>query len=213
MNRSITSPPLEPPPTASRRRCPLVVPASLALVLMQATAWAGPPRAADEDVPPIWSNTPVRVDRSRDTRERIEATPSRREGPALRVRGNARVGEGATLIVEGKRHRLFGLAPPPSDRVCQDAEGRRWACGQRAFAQLSALIAGQSFGCRFVGAAEDPLPVVDCSGTERSISAMLVARGWSDLDPLGAADPTLAQALATAKAEHRGLWAPTAPAP
>ena len=185
----------------------LVVLALLALV-RPATAESDPPPRR-RDTPPIWTTTPTRIDPTRDLRQRIEPSPVARLEPRALVRG-ARVGEPGVLLLDGRRHRLFGLAPLDPTRLCGEPTGRRWACGLRARGALVVLVGGRTLRCRPVEAATEP-PVIDCLWQEHSLSERLIADGWADLDDDGRADPTLAAALAEARRHARGLWSTSGP--
>jgi endonuclease YncB( thermonuclease family) len=50
---------------------------------------------------------------------------------ATMVEGRARVVDGDTLEVGGRKVRLFGIDAPELDQTC-DAEGQLWACGAEA---------------------------------------------------------------------------------
>lgn len=169
-----------------------------------------PPRAAP--AAPIWTPTPTRVDRTRETRERIAPPAAADPLPRVAVRA-ARVADAAALLVDGRRHRLFGLAALPADRLCIDADGRRWACGLRARGALAVLVSGHALLCHHFAETSDGDPVVDCLWQERSLSLRLAEAGWAELDDDGRATPALAAAAETARRERRGLWAATAPPP
>lgn len=160
-----------------------------------------PPR---ETAPPIWTNVPTRIDRSQETRERIEPPPP----PPRRVvlAEPARVIDSATLIVDGRTRRLRGLLAVPRDRLCVDRDGRRWTCGMHARGALVQAIEGRAVLCR--PAPADALdPPLDCDVADRSLSERLLAEGWADLDDEGRGDPALAAARASAERDGRGVWA------
>lgn len=182
----------------------------LAFVLLapDLAARAEEPRSA----PPIWTTVPTRVDRSRETRERIEPTETARALPRFAVPGTARVVDAASITVDGAPHRLVGLRAVDQDRLCTDAEGRRWACGLRARGALAALVAGRTLLCR----RPEPQPAsgeatIDCLRADRSLSEIMIEEGWAELASDGAADPALAAALERAKRDGRGIWSRSAP--
>lgn len=179
-----------------------------ALLAPDLAARAEEPRSA----PPIWTTVPTRVDRSRETRERIEPTEAARALPRFAVPGTARVVDAASIAVEGVPHRLVGLLAVDHARLCTDAEGRRWACGLRARGALAALVAGRTLLCR----RPEPPPAsgeatIDCLRAERSLSEIMVEDGWAELDAEGNADPVLTAALERAKRDGRGIWSRSAP--
>lgn len=184
---------------------------SLIVGAVVATASAEEPSPpATAAPPPIWVPVPTRVDRDKDTRERLDPAPAAEIVSRTVVR-SARGDGPATLRIDGRRHRLFGLADIEPGRICTTAEGFRWACGLRARAVLAALVGGRTLRCRMIGAAEAADPVIDCLRGGRSLSERMLADGWAELDEAGAADPALVNARATAEREGRGLWSKRSP--
>lgn len=183
----------------------------LALSLAATPAFSQEPSPEPRETPPIWTNEPVRVDRSKETRERIEPSGGPPPTPGIVVEGDGRLRDGTVIVAGGRRLRLFGLRAVDADRICADAEGHRWACGIRARAHLAAAVAGRTLVCRPTGPQTGPEPIVDCLVRSASLSETLLGDGWAELDDDGAADPRLAEAAARAKRDRRGIWAPRPP--
>lgn len=181
-------------------------------VLFAATAFAAEPEAPRPSAPPssIWTTVPTRVDRAKETRERIAPAASAIPDPAVRVTG-VRAADAVTLKIGGRRHRLSGLAAADPRRICTAADGIRWACGRRADATLSALVTGRALHCVFIGDPAATDPVVDCRLDERSLSERMVAAGWAEPDADGVGSPALAAALAEARRAGRGFWSLNGP--
>jgi len=124
---------------------------------------------------------------------------------AERVSGPARVVDGDTLEVSGRKVRLLGIDAPERDQPCEDADGRAYACGAAAHAALAALTEGRPVTCE--GPGDDPWGrlVARCRAGGRDLGAELVRAGralvYERFD-----DAYLPQ-QAAAKAEGRGLWA------
>ena len=186
--------------------------AALFLCLAFATAHAEEtPRSSPTDEPaPIWVPVPTRIDRDKETRERIDPAPSTDVVPRILVR-NARGDGPAALRIDGRRHRLFGLAEIDPGRICTATDGRRWACGLRARAVLSTLVGGRALLCRGIETGDAVDPVIDCLTRDRSLSEWMVAEGWAELDAAGATDPVLAAARAAAERDGLGLWSRRGP--
>lgn len=180
---------------------PLLLSAGIATATAEETA---PPSATDAPAP-IWVPVPTRIDRDKETRERLDPAPSADVVARTLVRG-ARGDGPAALRIDGRRHRLFGLAEIDPGRICTTTEGHRWACGLRARAALSALVGGRALLCRVIEATDAADPVIECLVQERSLSERMVAEGWAELDAAGAADPTLAAARTAAERDGLGLW-------
>jgi len=61
----------------------------------------------------------------------------------------ARVDMSGSILADGHNLNLYGAVLVRRDRICTTAEGRRWACGQRAFIALRSLLEGKSITCKF----------------------------------------------------------------
>jgi endonuclease YncB( thermonuclease family) len=192
------------------RHAGCLVPLVLSAGIATATAEETSPPPATVAPPPIWVPVPFRVDRDKETRERLDPAPSADVVARVLVRG-ARGDGPAALRIDGRRHRLFGLAEIDPGRICTTTEGHRWACGLRARAALSGRVGGRVLLCRDIETAEAADPVIDCLLQERSLSERMAADGWAELDDAGTADPVLAAARAAAERDGRGLWSRSDP--
>ncbi len=195
--------------TATSRWAPSSLLAVGSLLLSPALAVAQtPPPAATPSQPLLWTQVPTRIDRSKDTLPRIE-TPA--PPPGFLVAGDGRTDIAGRLIVDGRRYRIFGLDQLEPGRLCATPDGRRWACGGRARAHLSALVVGRTLRCRHVGDPEAADPVVDCRASERSLTELMVEAGYGGLNAEGAAVPALAKALEAARRARVGIWSALPP--
>ena len=168
--------------------------------------------AAEETRAP-WTDRPIRIDRSRETRERLPARSSidGEDGARtlLRVDTFPRLADDVSFGAEGRRWRLAHVALPERARVCPREVGPGWACGLRAWAEVSAFLAGKRLRCAEVKEVEGaPVPALDCAFRNVSVAETLVAKGW--LVPDAGADADLIAAHTRAVAARRGLTA-TAP--
>lgn len=48
------------------------------------------------------------------------------------ISGPARVIDGDTIVVAGERIRLHGIDAPESNKMCSNADGTDWRCGEEA---------------------------------------------------------------------------------
>jgi endonuclease YncB( thermonuclease family) len=92
--------------------------------------------------------------------------------------GSARVIDGDTLDIRGKRVRLHGIDAPESDQTCL-AGGQRWPCGRRSTQALYDKVAGDSVRC--VGDGEDRYGrlIAVCHADGTNLNAWMVERGWA----------------------------------
>jgi endonuclease YncB( thermonuclease family) len=65
---------------------------------------------------------------------------------ATTVSGPAKIVDGDTLEIAGKRVRLFGIDAPEATQTC-DRNGQTWACGQTSAERLKGLIGDSSVTC------------------------------------------------------------------
>ena len=128
---------------------------------------------------------------------------------AAEIRGKARVVDGGTVEIAGRRLRLAGIGAPALDQVCHRA-GHAYDCGKVARAVLWDLIGGREVACQPVadgGRATPENIVAICTAGEVNLGEGMVAAGWAQ------ADPTAAETYGTleddAKAARRGLWSGT----
>lgn len=144
------------------------------------------------------------LDRLRDGRIAPRPEPAGIAGrPGAVFTGLARVVDGDTIELAGRRVRLFGIDAPEYDQVC-DRDGQPWACGAAATEALSRHLAGRTVTCREVEIDRHGRSVARCFAGGEEINAWAVREGWavayrrySDL---------YAAAEAEARAARRGLW-------
>lgn len=99
-------------------------------------------------------------------------------GLAQPVSGEASVIDGDTLVIGAEKIRLFGIDAPELDQTCS-LEGKDWACGEEAAAQLRGVTAGQIVRCD--GTERDPQGrlVAVCSSAGYDLGATMVEYGWA----------------------------------
>jgi endonuclease YncB( thermonuclease family) len=121
------------------------------------------------------------------------------------ISGSPRVVDGDTLEVGAQRVRLFGIAAPALDQLCQHG-GQEYQCGRVARAALWDLVGGLDVSCEPAGAAstQDGVTVATCHAGKLDLSEAMVRNGWALADP--AATGRYAALEAQAKQARRGLW-------
>ncbi|WP_114097842.1 thermonuclease family protein [Thalassospira profundimaris] len=94
------------------------------------------------------------------------------------VNGKASVIDGDTLEIRGERIRLHGIDAPESSQLCEDVNGRTWACGQRATEALRAIIGTQDVLCS--GSSKDRYGrLIAVCEAEVVLNEFMVRSGWA----------------------------------
>ena len=93
------------------------------------------------------------------------------------LQGTARVIDGDTLDVAGKRVRLFGIDAPELQQMCGRSWFGHWSCGVSAKRELKALTAGRRVVCLSRGRDAYQRILALCYADGREINAELVRRG------------------------------------
>ena len=92
--------------------------------------------------------------------------------------GPARVIDGDTLEVAGRRVRLHGRDAPERSQACERG-GRRYACGQAAARALAALLAGRAVRCTARGRNRYGRTVAVCRVGGADVGEAMVHSGWA----------------------------------
>lgn len=174
--------------------------AALGLALLQtlpALAVDLRPGAASED--PVWTDRPVRIDRSRQTYERIAVAPI---VIPIRIAVSSRptVLDGASFEDDGRLYVLTDIVPIDPQRLCRGAGGAIVVCGRRAKIILYGLVSGSVLFCK-----EDlrsgRVSFVTCRAKGKDLAEALVAAGlgW-------AATPRLQAVQDEAMRRNAGIW-------
>jgi len=118
------------------------------------------------------------------------------------LKGMARVIDGATVVMDGRRLRLEGIRPFPLDETCPGAaEAGDWPCGREAAYALSRLIDRRGLECR-VGTGTRGDAEARCTRGDADVALEMLRRGWARTDLGGA--PAAAQS--EARRARRGIW-------
>lgn len=96
---------------------------------------------------------------------------------SLEITGVARVVDGDTLNVEGLGVRLHGIDAPETAQTCKDAQGRDYACGDRASQRLRMLTEGRRVTCDGKEFDQYKRFVAVCRVDTTDINRALVAEG------------------------------------
>lgn len=103
--------------------------------------------------------------------------------------------DGDTVMIEGRRFNLRGIAAPALDEICTTSDGSTWPCGSKARDQLAeAMVSGEPV-CRIVGR-----ETVSCRAAGFDVGALLVKEG------LAKAVGDYGDIESRARAAKVGLW-------
>ena len=117
--------------------------------------------------------------------------------------GRPRVGDGDGLTFSGARVRLVGIDAPELAQSCDDAGGRRHACGEEARRHLVGLIGGRTVECNWAKLDRYGRRLGLCRADDEDLNAAMVRDGWAVA--YGAYEAEEAEA----RAARRGVWAGT----
>jgi endonuclease YncB( thermonuclease family) len=120
--------------------------------------------------------------------------------------GAARVVDGDTLEVDGRRVRLAGVDAPELGQTCTGGDGRILACGQQVRAALTAFIGHSVVSCRETGNDRFDRILARCHARGHDLAEWLVASGLASAYA-GRSGGPLRAAEAAARAAGTGLWA------
>ena len=136
---------------------------------------------------------------------RAHYTPS--PPPLTHISGAARVTDGVSLSVLGRKVRLFGVRAPAAGDLClsSDSTAPRPCSDQARGALIARLAANDQIFCQVPPGQRAPVPAAVChdaAGTD--LAGMLVADGFALADPTQSYDYFGAEAAA--RQLRRGLW-------
>lgn len=148
---------------------------------------------------PVWTEKPVRIDRKKQTFERIEV--ERKVLPLiLRPSIRVKVYDGASFEENGRFYVLTDAIAVNPKQLCRSNDQRLILCGQQARIYFRRLIANQTLTC-----IEDfrlgSTSFVKCAVSEVDLAQTLVSKGaaW-------AAAPNLMDRQKTAVLQKAGIW-------
>jgi hypothetical protein len=134
-------------------------------------------------------------------------TPSLpQQSPMVTINGKARLGEGVSLIVQGRAVALFGVrAPRPGDRCTVSARLAPRACDEVAREVLaSRLDVYGTVSCRMPPGQRGAPAAICLDSTGIDLGGFLVAQGFGLADAAQSGDYVGAESVAASL--HRGLW-------
>lgn len=119
--------------------------------------------------------------------------------------GQASVIDGDTIEIHGQRIRLHGVDAPESRRLCDDAAGKSWRCGQKAALALSDKIGRRTVSCSLRDKDRWGRVVAVCKVAGIDLNGWLVSEGLAVAYRRYSHDYTGQEAAA--RNSSRGIWA------
>ena len=107
----------------------------------------------------------------------VPAQVDHRVGSAQIIRGSARVIDGDTIDVGGKRVRLEGIDAPEINQFCLGRGSRRWPAGRVAANSLAQWVRGHDVICRQVGRDGFGRVLGRCRAGNKDLNTELVRAG------------------------------------
>jgi endonuclease YncB( thermonuclease family) len=210
-----------PPAPTAPAAAPILPPAAEATSLPQPAETPDLPTvevaSRPEHVVPDQDSAPPRPvilkdrDRSADVAPRAAPRVAERQvpapqSPAVMISGKARLGEGVSLMVQGRAIALFGMgAPKPGDRCTVSARLAPRACGEVAREVLaSRLDIYGTVSCRMPPDQHGAPAAICLDSTGIDLGGFLVAQGFGLAEPAQSRDYVGAESMAASL--HRGLW-------
>lgn len=97
---------------------------------------------------------------------------------AENITGPAQVRDGASIFVQGREIRLFGIDAPEWNQSCT-LDGRKWMAGREATAWLKSLIEGKTVSCNRILTDRYRRAVAMCFLETKDIGGAMVGHGWA----------------------------------
>jgi endonuclease YncB( thermonuclease family) len=95
------------------------------------------------------------------------------------LKGQARVIDGDTLEIAGRRIRIFGIDAPEQDQTCERGGGGTWYCGAEATRLLNRIARSQIIECRVRATDIYGRLVARCSVGDEDLGRAMVRSGFA----------------------------------
>ena len=95
------------------------------------------------------------------------------------LKGPARVIDGDTLEIAGRRIRIFGIDAPEQDQTCERGGGGTWYCGAEATRLLNRIARSQIVECRVRATDFYGRLVAHCSVGDEDLGRAMVRSGFA----------------------------------
>lgn len=120
-----------------------------------------------------WTTAPTRIDRTHQSFE-VMANPFSVD---LKLPARPAISESGSFSVSGHHYLIDGVRGYHAREVCQDAQGRRTACGNRAIGGMIALLSNKWLQCRSYDI-DRYVHIVSCRLDGRPLLEEVLKRGF-----------------------------------
>jgi endonuclease YncB( thermonuclease family) len=159
--------------------------------------------SAQQSDSPLWTTVPTRVDRARQSYERLPARQTARDSRIwLLVPERIKVIDSISFSFGDGVYQVAHIRPIPPKRLCQAIEGGRWACGRMASIFLGNLVRGKRLLCD-VEQQGKKVMLDHCVIGSRDVAAAIVSQGFGMAE---GDDALLAVQAEAQKLAAKGLW-------
>lgn len=156
--------------------------------------------SAEEEL--LWTQKPVRIDRSRQTYERLPARPVEIDQRVwLKVAPMITVHDAGSFTFGGRLYRIEAVTPVARQRVCRAGDGSRWSCGRMAAIFLGNLVRNKRMLCDAIISRPKVNLLRGCRIGNRDIAHEIVANGHGY-----SGAPALAESLRATQLRKAGIW-------
>ena len=140
----------------------------------------------------------------------ISASPYARSSET--VTGSARVIDGDTIDVAGRRVRIHGIDAPEGAQVCRDSVGQRWQAGKEATDALRDLVRDEVVICTQADRNDRyGRLIAECSAGRVDLGRELVRAGWARA--FTRYSERYSSDEASARRDGKGIWSGECEAP
>lgn len=158
--------------------------------------------AGESDDEMIWTDRPVRIDRSSQNYERVAPRETVLPMPyTLRMGTRPDVPDGGSFRLNGTLYILRNIVTPPLEAICEGEGGRRWTCGRHAAYQLRSLLFRRTLKCALLPLARD-VKLAQCRSSVADPELTLINKGLA----VALSGVELASQQEQAKRQRIGIW-------
>ncbi len=89
------------------------------------------------------------------------------------------VKDGDSLSLNGREIRLLGIDAPEYTQFCDDSEGKKYDCGEKAKTYLKSLVKGKKVFCRKIAIDIYKRELSKCYAGETYLNRKMLEAGWA----------------------------------